>query len=317
MFSIHPHIEAHIPTETHVNAGAEHPNLEHSSTLHTPASVSSAGGFPSSASGHPSGLLSHLGDKPPASNLTFVKVAGDANSYVIKDTSNTRTPQPLYAKSDAGSLKQTPKMGVYDGLDGVRLDNGLRGGVGDPPKNQRPDAFQAYLDSYNPNAGTSSSRHSSGTRQNTYSPSPTASHSFSERGAWNNPSTAGSSAPPLPPRNAVPSSSSTGSGHSNAMPSSSSTGQGRSNAVPSSSSADQGHSNVFGFGPLPDSRYLKETGDGQSKFWLIRDGRGGTKPADSSIDKYGRPAHVYQQGERKGKAEWTGPSNSVLAPRKE
>jgi hypothetical protein len=317
MFSIHihPHTETHVPTEMHTGSAGEHSTSVHAPTPHAPASASSALAFSAAGeSGLHSGLLSHLGNKPSTFNPTSVKLPGDANSYVIKDTSNTRTPQPLYAKSDIGSLKQTSKMGVYDGNGGVRLDNGLPGGGQDSSKHQHSDN-QAYMSSYNPQGEPFSSRHSSSARDNASSSAP---HSFSTKSAWDTSGTTGASAPALPPRNPVASSSSTQPIYSNVP---STTGASAPplpprNPVPSSSSTRPDHSNVSGKGPLPDSRYLKESGDGKSKLWVIRDGQGGTKPADSSIDKYGRPAHVYLLGDRRGKGEWTGPSNSVLAPRK-
>jgi hypothetical protein len=285
MFSIHPHIEAHIPTEAHVNAGA---------------------------SSHPSGPLNHLGEKPSASNLTFVKVAGDANNYVITDTSNTRTPQQLFVKSNTGNLKQTTKMGVYDGLGGVRLDNGLPGGVGGSSNKQNHDAIQAYRDAHN--------RYSSSTRGNLYSPSPTASHSFSERGAWNSLNTTSYSAPPLPPKKAA--SSHTASFNAlplpprNAATSSNTPPRPPKSAALYSSPTNSHHPSSYNMGPAPDPRYLKDSGDGQSKYWYIPDGKGGSKPADSSIDRYGQPVHVSLNGpaERQGKGSWIGPHSSVIPP---
>jgi hypothetical protein len=302
MFSIHihPHIETHIPTEMHTGSAGEHSNAGHAPTTHAQASVSPPFDFSAAGeSGRHAGLLRHLGHEPSTFNPTSVKLPGDANSYVIKDASNTRTPQPLYAKSDAGSLKQTPKMGVYDGNGGMKLDNGLPGGVRDSSVKQSHDAFQEYLNSYNPNAGS----FSSGTRQNTYSPSPSGSHSFSQRGAWNNPSTASSNAPPRPPKN----SSGSNKTSSSAPP------LAPRNAAPSSAPTHPYHSAM---GPTPNPHYLKDSGDGQSKYWYIPDGNGGSKPADSSIDKYGQPVHVSLNGprERYGKGEWTGPNNSVLPP---
>ena len=63
-----------------------------------------------------------------ASDVTPVTLAGDPVSYVIKDPSNTRTPQPLYTQNADGVLKQTSKLGTYGGHGGVRLDDGLKGG---------------------------------------------------------------------------------------------------------------------------------------------------------------------------------------------
>jgi hypothetical protein len=319
MFSIHihPHTETHIPTEMHTGSAGEHSNAGHTPTTHAQASVSPPFDFSAAGeSGRHAGLLRHLGHEPSTLfKPTSVKLPGDANSYVIKDTSNTRTPQPLYAKSDIGSLKQTSKIGVYDGNGGVRLDNGLPGGGQGSSKTQSGD-HQSYMSSYNPQAEPFSSRHSSSARDHAYSSAP---HSFSTKSAWDNSGTTGAGAPPLPPRNPVASSSSTHPNYSNASSTASSSAPPLPprNPVPSSSSTQPSHSNVSGKGPLPDSRYLKESGDGKSKYWIIPDGRGGTKPADSSIDKYGRPAHVYLMGERRGKAEWTGAGGSILAPRKD
>jgi hypothetical protein len=302
MFSIHihPHTETHIPTEMHTGSAGEHSTSGHAPTPHAPASASSTLAFSAAGeSGLHSGLLSHLGNKPSTFNPTSVKLPGDTNSYVIKDASNTRTPQPLYAESDIGSLKQTSKLGIYDGNGGVKLDNGLPGGVKVLSNERSHDAFQAFINSYNPNAGASSSS----TRGNTYSPSPAGSHSFSERGAWNNPSTASSNAPPRPPK-----SSSVSSKTSSIAPP-----LAPRNTTSFSAPAHPFHSTM---GPKPDSRYLKDSGDAQSKYWFIPDGHGGSKPADSSIDKYGQPVHIFMNGprERYGKGEWTGPNHSVLPP---
>ena len=71
-----------------------------------------------------------------AIGVTPVKLAGDPASYVIKNASNTRTPQPLFRQKPNGNLKQTGKDGIYDGQGGVRRDNRLPGGV-DPSKEVR------------------------------------------------------------------------------------------------------------------------------------------------------------------------------------
>ncbi|HTV85295.1 MAG TPA: hypothetical protein VME63_07810, partial [Dyella sp.] len=67
-----------------------------------------------------------------AMQITPVKVSGDPLNYLIKDPSNTRTSQPLYVQNAEGGLKQTSKQGTYDGKGGVKLDDGLKGGVRRP-----------------------------------------------------------------------------------------------------------------------------------------------------------------------------------------
>lgn len=273
MFSVHPHIETHVHTETHTPSAGEHADPVHASS---PASVASSGGFPSGgASGHPSGLLGRLS----MSNQTSVKLPGDASSYVVKDSSNTRTPQPLYTSSpETGDLKQTPKMGIYDGNGGVTLDKGLLGGGQESSKQRNHEGYSA-LSSYNPPTGPFSAGRP---------PNSPGNHSYSDKSAWNNPSTGSSSAPPaLPPR---------------------------SNASVSLNPAN--FPKPPKARPQPNPRYLTESGDGQSKHWVIRDGRGGFKPADSSIDKYGTPTHIVLQPGSKlyGKGQWTGPTDSVDPP---
>jgi len=273
MFSIHPHIEIQTHVEIHSTSTGKHPDLAHGLS---PVSVSN-GGFPSAgASGRPSGLLGRLS----TSKQTSVKRLGDANSYVVKDPSNTRTPQPLYIPSpETGHLKQTPKMGIYDGNGGVTLDKGMPGGGSGSSKEKKNDEHQPLMSSYDPPTGPFSSARP---------PNPPGKHSYSDKSAWNDPSTGSSSAlPAIPPRN---------------------------NASISLNPA--GFPRAPTTGPEPNPRYLKESGDGQSKYWVIRDGHGGFKPADSSIDKYGTPTHIGIRPGSKlyGKGQWTGPNGSVTPP---
>ncbi|WP_147293178.1 hypothetical protein [Dyella monticola] len=81
----------------------------------------------------------------------------------------------------------------------------------------------------------------------------------------------------------------------------------------SQSSSQASNSGASGLGPVPDSRYLHESGDGQSQHWFISDDQGGNKQADSSIDKFAWPARRMAQGEFKGKRQWRGPDASAYS----
>ncbi|WP_333680583.1 hypothetical protein [Dyella sp.] len=47
----------------------------------------------------------------------------------------------------------------------------------------------------------------------------------------------------------------------------------------------------------------KRGNDGQSKYWVVEDGRGNTKPGDSSYDAY-KPYYIYMEGPNAGKGTW-------------
>lgn len=53
----------------------------------------------------------------------------DSTVYVVKDPSNTITPQPLYLKKPNDDLIQTGKDATYDGHGGGTRDKRLRGGT--------------------------------------------------------------------------------------------------------------------------------------------------------------------------------------------
>lgn len=85
----------------------------------------------------------------------------------------------------------------------------------------------------------------------------------------------------------------------------------RRTASTSQSTSQTSTSGADGLGPIPDTRYLHESGDGQSQHWFISDGQGGYKPADSSIDKFARPRLQKAEGDFKGKRQWRGPDASA------
>ncbi|RDS80105.1 hypothetical protein DWU98_14420 [Dyella monticola] len=123
-FHIHvnaaPHIEHVIPTGK--ESGSRPDGIGHEAK---PLMTSSAGFADAQASSKPHGLLGRL----PTPSVEARAVTWEGNIYFVKQPSNTSTPQPLYTRDSAGVLKQTPKLGIYDGKDGVKLlDIGLPGG---------------------------------------------------------------------------------------------------------------------------------------------------------------------------------------------
>jgi hypothetical protein len=226
----------------------------------------------------------------------------DNNVYRVMESQSTSTFLQLGVfNPKEGMVKPVPKTMVPDGRGGWRLDSVMPGG-GKGHSRHDPESAPLFGSS-GANSDRSSSGHSFSNRSgwgNASTASPGASagaSSSSSSSGWSNPSTgsrgapaaAGSGAPPLPPRNPPASASSSRSGTSRA-------GAGSD------------------FGPVPDQRYLKDSGDGASKHWVIANGRGGYKPADSSVDRYGLAIHILIDGPNRGKGVWRGPHSSISPP---
>lgn len=220
----------------------------------------------------------------------------DKKTYHVMDSLSTPDSLQLGIRNPkTGALRQVRKTMSRDGRGGWKRDKGLAGG-GQHNTKHGPESVP-LLGSSGGRSNSASSDHSFSNRSgwgNASTASPGAVAGASASGSpsgWSNPSTgspgaatsAASSAPPIPPRNMQ-------------------------------AGAAQPRSE-FDFGPVPDQRYLTHSGDKGSKYWVISDGRGGYKPADSSIDRYGQGIHVFLGGPNTGKSVWRGPDASVSPPR--
>jgi hypothetical protein len=203
---------------------------------------------------------------------------------------------------EAKVVVQRPKLMMRDGHGDWTLTDSMLGG-GKVNSKHEPESTPLFSSSANAAGYGSSTSHSYSSRSgwgNASTASPGASASASSGrspSGWSNPSTgspgvstsAGSGAPHAPPRNT------------------------RAGAGSQNSSLSQA-GRAPKLGPVPDQRYLTDSGDGKSKYWIISDGRMGYKPADSSLDRYGYSQHVFVAGPYMGMGVWTGPNSSVSSP---
>jgi hypothetical protein len=228
----------------------------------------------------------------------------DKNVYRVMESQSTSEFLQLGVfDPKAGIVKQVPKTMTPDGHGGWKLDSVAPGGGKGHSKHDSESAPLFGSSGANAAGYGSSTSHSYSNRSgwgNASTASPGASAGASSGrspSGWSNPSTgspgastsAGSSAPPVPPRN----------------------------TWVDAGSLDSGSSQTHGapkLGPAPDQRYLTDSGDGKSKYWLISDGRMGYKPADSSLDRYGYSQHVFVAGPYMGMGVWTGPNSSISSP---
>ncbi|MBM7126831.1 hypothetical protein ACFFJT_12920 [Dyella flava] len=286
MFSLHSHTNTtHVSTNLHVPEEHAKSNDSAMKNASHPSITAGSAFVSSGASGQPTGLLASLQPTP-------VKLQGDpSTTYYIKPSQRTDGPHQLYTMSGNG-LKQTAKQAVQDGQGQWKLDNGLPGGGQNSSKGG---GYQPIADYSRAHSSAQSSPFARDSSRGTQG------HSYSNQSAWSNPNTPSTGAPSLP--------STSGTSASNAAPPRPpKPGTWEAQAYSPSKGPKLPYS---GYGPVPDSRYLTESGDGKSKYWAIPDGHGGSKPADSSIDKFGEPLFINL---RTHKGNWIGPHSSITPP---